>query len=62
MKSNIDEKEETKIRLMRALVEKQDPSSKVYIMKQEPSLLYYKCCLDALTGRECALQSRSLKF
>lgn len=28
MKSNIDEKEETKIRLMRALVEKQDPSSK----------------------------------
>lgn len=40
MKSNIDEKEETKIRLMRALVEKQDPSSKVYIMKQEPSLLY----------------------
>lgn len=29
MKSNIDEKEGTKIRLMRALVEKQDPSSKV---------------------------------
>lgn len=39
IKSNIDEKEETKIRLMRALVEKQDPSSKV-LKKQDPSLLY----------------------